>query len=91
MRSIGIGEIHAVQADVAEADAIVRHLLHKHLSRHGCRTVGLHIVDITMQQSADVGHEGNDLRQFAHIEMVDAKGYVLFRLIVWCCIDFSFY
>ena len=35
-----------------------------------------------MQEAADVGHERNDLRQLAHIEVVHAKGNILLSLVV---------
>ena len=77
MRTIGIGEINAIQAYVANADTIIRHPLYKHFRRNSCRAVCLHVVEVAMKEAADVRHEGNDLRQFAHIEMVDAKRNVL--------------
>ena len=33
VRTVGIGEIDAIKAYVAKADAIVRHILHEHLGR----------------------------------------------------------
>ena len=77
MRTVGIGEVYHLHADVAKRTTLESHSPYIHVQRHGSLLFLLHRMHVAIEHTRNHGHEGHDARQFAKVEVGNRQSNVL--------------
>ena len=87
--SVGIGEVDGIYSHVSHWSSFIGEFVHANVSRDGGGLIGLHIVNISMQQPSQMGSIGHHAGQFGHVDIVHAQGDILQGFLVRRGIDFQ--